>query len=148
MDEEIRRTETAVAIVMDKLRETGESGLCYTKKQAACLAGVTAETVRGWERNGLFRQRARYEKRIYSERELNRMYVIRLLLDNGYSMMAVRSFLGAYDGGGGEPAMRQLMDPGESEALIYRADRYMETLLETREKARLLCAMAEEMTQG
>ena len=148
VDEEIRRTETAVAVVMDKLRETGESGLCYTKKQAACLAGVTAETVRGWERNGLFRQRARYEKRLYSQRELNRMYVIRLLLDSGYSMMAVRSFFGAYDGEGGEPALRQLMEPGESETLIYRADRYMETLLAAREKAGLLCAMAQEMTRG
>lgn len=74
------------------------------------------------ERNGLFRQRAPYEKRLYSRQELNRMYVIRLLLDNGYSMMAVRSFFEEYDGGGRELAIRQLMESGENEDLIYRAD--------------------------
>lgn len=145
VEEDIRRTKIAVDIVMDKLQETEEERFVYTKKQAAGLAGVTSETIRNWERNGLFRQRAQYEKRLYSQQELNRMYVIRLLLDNGYSMMAVRSFFEEYDGGGREPAMRQLMEPGKNEDLIYRADRYMETLLETEEKARQLCAMADEM---
>lgn len=132
---------------MDKLQETGEGSPVYTKRQAAGLVGVTPETIRNWERNGLFRQRAQYEKRLYSQQELNRMHVIRLLLDNGYSMMAVRSFFGEYDGGGRKPAMRQLMEPGKNENLIYRADRYLETLLETREKARQLCAMAENMEE-
>lgn len=145
VEEDIRRTKLAVDIVMDKLQETRKEHLVYTKKQAAGLVGVTSETIRNWERNGLVRQRAKYEKRLYSQPELNRMYVIRLLLDNGYSMMAVRSFFGEYDGGGREPAMLQLMGPGENEDLIYRADRYMETLLKTQEKAGQLCAMAEEM---
>ncbi len=56
------------------------------------------------------------------------MYVIRLLLDNGYSMMAVRSFLVEYDGEGRELAILQLVEPGKNENLIYRADRYMETI--------------------
>ncbi|MCM1537123.1 MAG: MerR family transcriptional regulator [bacterium] len=148
VEEDIRRTKTAVDFVMDKLQETGKERFAYTKKQAAGLSGVTSETIRNWERNGLFRQRARYEKRLYSQQELNRMYVIRLLLDNGYSMMAVRNFFRAYDGGGSEPAILQLMEPGKNENLIYRADRYMETLLKTQEKARQLCAMADEMNEG
>lgn len=145
VEEDVKRTKLAVDIVMDKLQETREDGLLYTKKQAAMLAGVTSETIRNWERNGLFRQRAQYEKRIYSQQELNRMYVIRLLLDNGYSMMAVKSLFEKYDGGDRELAMRQLMEPGENENLIYRADRYMETLLGTKEKVIQLCAMADEM---
>lgn len=145
--EDIRRTKLAVDIVMDKLQETREDDSLYTKKQAALLAGVTSETIRNWERNGLFRQRNQYEKRLYSQQELKRMYVIRLLLDNGYSMMAVKSFFQEFNGGGRESAMRQLMEPGDNEDLIYRADRYMETLLETREKARQLCVMADEMEE-
>ena len=145
VNEDIQRAEIAVNIVMDKLQETEDMELAYTKKQAAELVGVTSEAVRNWERNGLFRQRAQYEKRFYSQQELNRMYVIRLLLDNGYSMMAVRSFFGEYDRGGRERAMLQLLEPGENENLIYRADRYMETLIETQEKARQLCALADEM---
>ncbi len=147
VEEDIRRTEIAVGLVRNRLEETAEERPVYTKKQAACLVGTTSEAVRNWERNGLFRQRAQYEKRLYSQQELNRMYVIRLLLDNGYSMMAVRSFLGEYDGGGREAAMGQLTEPGENENLIYRADRYMETLLMTQEKARQLCAMADEIKE-
>ncbi len=56
------------------------------------------------------------------------MYMIRLLLDNGYSMMAVRSFLVEYDGEGRELAILQLVESGKNENLIYRADRYMETI--------------------
>ena len=147
VEEDIERTKIAVRIVGDRLQETGEELYAYTKKQAAGLVGVTAEAVRNWERSGLFRQRKPYEKRLYSPQELNRMYVIRLLLDNGYSMMAVRSFFEEYDGGDRELAMGRLMEPGENENLIYRADRYMETLLRAQEKARHLCAMAEEMAE-
>lgn len=145
VEEDIERTKKAVGLITDRLQEIRGNRLDCTQKQAAELVGVTAGSVRNWERNGLFRQRARYEKRLYSQQELNRMYVIRLLLDNGYSMMAVRSFFGKYEEGDREGAALQLMEPGENEDLIYRADRYMETLLETREKAGRLCAMAEEM---
>ena len=147
VEEDIGRTKWAVDIVMDRLQETRDDGLCYTKKQAAALAGATSETIRNWERNGLLRQRAQYEKRLYSQQELSRMYVIRLLLDNGYSMMAVRRFFEEYDGGSRELAIQQLMEPGENEDLIYRADRYMETLLEAKEKAGRLCALADEMEE-
>lgn len=147
VEEDIRRTQTAIDVVLDKLRETGEEAPAYTKKQAAGLVGVTPEAIRNWERNDLFRQRAQYEKRLYSQQELNRMYVIRLLLDNGYSMMAVRNFFGKYDEEGREAAMLQLTEPGENEDLIYRADRYMEMLLEAKDKAGQLCAMAEEMKE-
>lgn len=147
VEEDIRRTQTAIDVVLDKLRETGEEAPAYTKKQAAGLVGVTSEAIRNWERNGLFRQRAQYEKRLYSQRELNRMYVIRLLLDNGYSMMAVRNFFGKYDEEGREAAVLQLTEPGESEDLIYRTDRYVELLLEAKDKAGQLCAMAEEMKE-
>lgn len=147
VEEDIRRTKIAVDFVMDKLQESSADSSVYTKKQAAGLVGSTPEAIRNWERNGLLPQRVRYEKRLYSQQELNCMYVIRLLLDNGYSIMAVQSFFREYRREGREAAMLQLMEPGESEDLIYRADRYRETLLRTREKARQLCAMADEMKE-
>ncbi len=150
VEEDIGRTKIAVDFVMDRLqeiREEREEPLTYTKKEAARLVGVTAETIRNWERSGLFRQRARYEKRRYSRQELRRMYVIRLLLDIGYSMMAVRSFFREYDAGDRAQALRGLVKPEENQDLIYRADRYMETLVHTKEKARQLCAMADEMKE-
>ena len=73
------------------------------------------------------------------------MYVIRLLLDTGYSMMAIRSFMQEYDSGQPENAEKLLMSPEESEELRYRSDRYLEALLHLREKARQLCELKTEM---
>ena len=169
VEEDIAGTKKAIDAVLKRLRGGGDAGMAKadgigactaeqkllqcadaaehvcSKKQAAALVGVTPEAVRNWERNGLLGQTEPYRKRFYSQWALDRMYVIRLLLDNGYSMMAVRSFFAEFDTGDGKRAAGLLMAPGESEALIYRADRYMETLLHTREKAEKLCGLLEEM---
>ena len=40
------------------------------------------------------------------------------------------------------------MSPGQSDDLIYRADRYLETLYHTKEKAALLKAFETEMRKN
>ena len=109
------------------------------------MVGVTQESIRNWERNGLLGQHRPYQKRIYNQALLNRMYVIRLLLDTGYSMMAIKSFMQEWDGGQSKDAVRLLLSPQESEELRYRSDRYLEALLHLREKAMQLCELKAEM---
>lgn len=166
VQEDIEGTKRAIALVLGRMGEQKPYGEAerkcrldgqenkpgdfrrhgtYPKKQAAALVGVTPEAIRNWERNGLFGQMPSYQKRFYSPWAIERMYVIRLLLDNGYSMMAVRNFFAKFDEEDGQAAALMLMNPGESETLIYRADRYMETLLHTEEKAEQLCGLLEEM---
>ncbi len=125
---------------MEQAKEEG-----YTKKQAAALVGVTPEAVRNWERNGLLGQVTAYKKRYYPPHTMERMHVVRLLLDNGYSMMAIKSFFAAFDAEDVDGAVCSLTNPGESETLIYRADRYLETLLITRKKAEELLGLLNEM---
>ena len=144
VEEDIAGTRKAIAICMRRMeQETGEECRC-TRKQAAAMVGVTPETVRGWERNGLLGQHEPYRKRFYGQALQNRMYVIRLLLDTGYSMMAVRSFVQEYTCGHPKSAGKLLTAPGEEE-LRYRSDRYLEALLHLREKTRLLGEMKAEM---
>lgn len=109
------------------------------------MVGVTPEAVRSWERNGLLGRHEPYQKRFYGQELLNRMYVIRLLLDTGYSMMAIRSFMREYDIGQPENAEKLLMSPEENGELRYRSDRYLEALLHLREKSRQLCELECEM---
>ena len=45
------------------------------------------------------------------------MYVIRLLLDIGYSMKAVRSFFGEYDAGDRGLAIQKLTEPGRPQGI-------------------------------
>lgn len=148
--DDIARTKKAIALAMENLAQgkekaASESSERYSKKQAAELLGVSGEAIRNWERNGLLPQGERYQKRFYDAAALERMYVIRLLLDTGYSIMAILRFLAAHDGGQGRYAANLLLSPEESEDLKYRADRYLEALEHLKTKAETLCRFSEEM---
>ena len=158
--QDIERTKKAISVAVkymeqnrDEIALTGEMGAhmqsdeVYSKKHAAEIVGITPETIRNWERNGLLRQRLPYQKRFYEKWELNRMYVIQLLLDIGYSIMAILHFLTEYDGGEENKAVKLLMKPEKTEDLRYRADKYLETLLQTEKKANELCDLLEEMSK-
>ena len=152
---DIERTKMAIFVALEHMDqdrseacaygEKGSADEVYSKKRAAEIVGVTPEAIRNWERNGLLRQRPPYQKRYYGQWELNRMYVIRLLLDTGYSIMAILRFLTEYDGGEDSKAAKLLMEPEETEDLRYRADKYLETLLQTEKKANALYDLLEEM---
>ncbi len=144
VEEDIERTRKTIALCMGQMcREEEEAG--YSRKQAAVIVGATPETIRGWERNGLLGRYEPYERRVYGQTQMQRMYVIRLLLDTGYSMMAIRSFLQAHDWGQPEKAEQLLISPGEDRELYCRADRYLEELTGLREKASRLCLLQSEM---
>ena len=149
VEEQIDRTVKAIALCMERMEVT-ENSSCrtYSRKEAAEMVAATSEAVRNWERNGLLPHGLPYQRRHYDQETLNRMYVIRLLLDTGYSMMAIRSFFTQYDCDCKSMAEVVLLSPGQSDDLIYRADRYLETLYHTKEKAALLKAFETEMRKN
>lgn len=124
---DIRRTKKAIDIALKWNFDKNDDGKCYTKKQAAELVGTTPEAIRNWERNGLIPQSETYKKRYYPGDVLERMYVIRLLLDTGYSIMAILKFLRFMDEGKKKEAGKELKDP-EGEDLQSRADYYLKAL--------------------
>lgn len=145
VEEDIERTEKAIAVCMGKICGTEGEEMRYTKNKAAAITGATPEMIRNWERNGLLGPFEPYQRRVYGQEQLNRMHVIRLLLDTGYSMMAVRAFLLANEERGPKEARQQLINPREDGELCNRADRYLEELTRLREKALELCRMSHEM---
>ena len=124
---DIKRTEKAVGIALEWSFDKTDDGKSYTKKQAAELVGTTPEAIRNWERNGIIPQSEAYRKRYYSGDVLERMYVIRLLLDTGYSIMAILKFLKFMDAGKKKAAGKELTDP-DGEDLQSRADYYLKAL--------------------
>lgn len=145
VEKDIERTQKAIAICMEQMGRKETEEVQYSKKHAAAIVGVTPEAIRNWERNGLLGRYKPYQRRFYGQVLLNRMYVIRLLLDTGYSMMTIRSFMQEYDGGQPETAEQLLISPREREELCYRSDRYLESLLDLRAKALQLFEMKSEM---
>jgi len=145
IQEDIERTGKVIELAVGAKKLSTESEEKYTKKQAAEMVGVTEESVRNWERNGLIPKALPYQKRYYSQEILNRMYVIRLLLDTGYSIMTIYQFLQKMDSGDHTDAKKLLVKPEEGEDLQSKADYYLQALLELQQKAETLYALHEEM---
>lgn len=145
IEDDISGTEAAIQIAMKQAGIQTNGELQYSKKQASEIVGVTKEAIRNWERNGLLPVMQSYQRRYYSQDSLNRMLVIRLLLDTGYSIMAIKRFWESYDLGEKDHARRILTNPIGNEELLYRADQYLQKLKGLRENAKLLTDIMQEM---
>lgn len=118
--------------------------------QVAHLLHVTTDMLRNWERNGLIQvprdPRNRY--RLYWEPEIGRLRVIRLLLQAGYSTMAVLRMVRQMDRGRRDSLREVLNTPEPEEGILYAADRWLSTLAEQEERAEEIIAQLEQMGPG
>lgn len=145
IEQDITRTKKAVSIVTKQIDQDENDERKYSKKEAAELLGVTPETIRNWERNGLLAQKEPYSRRQYQTDEIRRMYVIRFLLDTGYSCMTILRFLTAYDDGLNQKATGFLLGTVEDAELQSRADQYLQSLFRARTQADTLCHILTDM---
>ncbi len=105
--------------------------------QVAQRLDVSRDQLRNWERNGLIRvQRASGNGyRLYSERDLKRLEVIRMLNQSGYSQMAILRMMIQLDQGQ-RTNLPQLLDtPRPDEDPVMAADRWLTTLHEQEVRA-------------
>lgn len=87
VEQEIKHAEEAVRICTRLLAGskepcTGNNGeqTVYTRKEAAGILGVTIDTLRNWELNGLFSvRRMANGYRVYTEEDMQRLTIIRSL---------------------------------------------------------------------
>lgn len=145
VERDIIRAKKAVSIVTKQIDQYENDKREYSKKEAAELLGVTPETIRNWERNGLLAQKAAYSRRLYRQDEIRRMYMIRFLLDTGYSCMAILRFLTEYDLGQDRKASGLLLETVEDKELISRSDHYLKSLMRARMQADDLCRLLTDM---
>ena len=145
VEQDITRTKKAVSIVTKQADLNEKEEKEYSKKEAAELLGVTSETIRNWERNGLLERKPAYSRRIYQPAEIRRMYMIRFLLDTGYSSMAILRFLTEYDSGQDQKASGFLLGTVEDKEFISRTDQYLKSLRIAKGQAEALCHLLAEM---
>lgn len=145
IEQDIIRTKKAISIVAKQIDQYENDEREYSKKEAAELLGVTPETIRNWERNRLLTQKPAYSRRIYQPAEIRRMHMIRLLLDTGYSCMAILRFLTEYDAGRNRKASSFLLGTLEDRELKSRTDQYMKSLMRARTQADALCRFLDDM---
>ena len=99
VDQERENAEEAIQITRQILAglDSGEhTGVSYTRKEAADLLGITIDTLRNWELNGLFTIKRRENGyRVYSMKDIQRLKIIRSLRCANYSLAAILRMLRA-----------------------------------------------------
>ncbi len=165
--EEIEKAEQTRVLLTAWLAQPpeaeGDESL-FSRKEAAKRIGVTVETIRNWERNGLIAGAgvgSRGEQ-LYAAQSLDRMRVIYMLRRTGYSMQAILRCLTIRDaapasGRNGVPeTLRQQMlralempeVPEEPLGLVIMGDRWLESLHGMAADAAELPALVEALAKA
>jgi DNA-binding transcriptional MerR regulator len=108
-----------------------------TISDAARHLNLTADKLRYWERNGLIEvpRDPDNQYRLYGIAEYGRLRVIRMLVQAGYSMMAILRMFQRFDAGHTENLRDALDLSPNDEALQTAADRWLSTLAELEQRA-------------
>lgn len=104
-------------------------GKLYTRKEVASLLGVTSEAVRNWERNDLIKSNKRSDRNevLFNNIDLNRIKIIYMLRQTGYSMSAIHRCLMVYDKGETELVVAAL-NKIDGEELLSAGDCWLREL--------------------
>jgi DNA-binding transcriptional MerR regulator len=110
-------------------------------RQAARHLNVSVDILRNWERNGLVAIPRDPENgyRLYGSAEFGRLRVIRMLVQSGYSLMAILRMLSQFDQGRRTDLREALNLPPDMDADIQTvADRWLTSLVDLEERAQAI----------
>jgi DNA-binding transcriptional MerR regulator len=116
---------------------------------AGRLLGLSADTLRDWERNGLIEvpRNPNNNYRLYSQVEIERLRVIRMLRLAGYSIMAILRMMIQLDRGTRIDLGHVLDTPDPDENVYTAADRWLTTLLDQELRAEEIIRQIEGVIQ-
>lgn len=99
INQEQAKAKEAVCLVASYVQDLAvPNHLELTRKQVADELGITIDTLRNWEMNGLLTvKRRKNHYRIYGEREITLLKIIRTLRNANYSLSAILRFLEALE---------------------------------------------------
>ena len=137
IDAETERAKTAVSSVEKLLgSKPADDDTLLTRKQAASALGVTADALRNWELNGLFKIRRKENGyRVYSSADMTQLSIIRTLRCANYSLAAILRLMNNLSEGGSVSVSGVLNTPSPDEEIISVCDRLLVSLADTRADA-------------
>lgn len=150
IDAEITNAKGAATAVEEMLNQRTLSGeeVRLRRQEAADRMGVTAETLRTWERSGLLTVRRRENGyRVYNADDLKRLNIIRTLRCANYSLSAILRLLNGLDRNEASSVEVALNMPGENEDILSVCDRLIVSLGNTKADALALLPMIAEMRE-
>ena len=153
LDRERDNAEEALAIAR-RLIDVGnaaspdtDTGLpLLSRQETAQYLGVTIDTLRNWELNGLLTvKRRRNGYRVYGQEDLRRLKIIRSLRCANYSLASILRMLGALSQNPGTDIRRAIDTPSQEDDIITACDHLLTSLSAARENARFVISQIRKM---
>lgn len=136
---ELRRAEQAASMLESwaQSEPVRQPKLRLQIGEVAELLDVSRDMLRNWERNGLLRagRDPANGYRLYTENEIQRIQVIRMLSQSGYSQMAILRMMLQLDQGQRKDLQLVLDTPRPDEDPVSAADRWLSALTEQEARA-------------
>lgn len=120
--------------------------------QAADYLNVTVDMLRNWERNGLIDvpRDPSNGYRLYGTAEFGRLRVVRMLIQSGYSLMAILRMLQQFDSGNTDnlrDALNLPLDDSANEAIEVITDRWLTSLVDLEARAQSIIRQLGHMIE-
>lgn len=147
LERERCNAEEAVEIVQRILSKTEEDTVFAMKrKEVSEYLGISMDTLRNWEMNGLLTVRRRQNGyRIYTDRDIKKLKIIRSLRSANYSLEAILRLLQQLSENPGTDIQTALNSPAQSDTIISVCDRLISSVQAAEENAHELLDMLQEM---
>lgn len=148
-----QETENAkeAAEICEKLyrQQPQDNGIVYKRSQAAKELGLTIDTIRNWEMNGLLTvKRKQNGYRVYDSKDINRLKIIRSLRCAGYSLSSILRMLNKCDGGMDSNKLLDILNtPENDEEIISACDKLVVSLQNAITNAHEVISIIREIKQ-
>ena len=144
LETEIQKANDVIDVIKKWASGAKDENPEYTLKMAAECIGTTKETIRNWERNGLLSKNfSAYQRRIYKTSDIERMKIIYMLMQTGYSIMAIHKYFSTLAQSNCK-ALQILIDPDKDEDLFTIQDRWFQTLISAKADGMKMLALVNE----
>jgi DNA-binding transcriptional MerR regulator len=108
----------------------GDASITLKRSEAANHLGITIDTLRNWELNGLLKvKRKSNGYRIYTDEDIKELKIIRTLRSANYSLMSILRMLNHLRNGSNNQDLRLILDtPSPDEDIVYLTDKLLTSL--------------------
>ncbi|MGN0611523.1 MAG: MerR family transcriptional regulator [Ruminiclostridium sp.] len=147
--QEIKNAKEAAEICEILYHNSKADDAVYTRSQAAKELGLTIDTIRNWEMNGLLTvKRKQNGYRIYDSNDINRLKIIRSLRCANYSLSAILRMLNKYDIKTANYNILHILNtPEDDEDIVSVCDRLIDSLENAIKNAFEVISILEEIKQ-
>ncbi len=144
--EEIANAKESAEIAGILLSHSQENTVFLKRKEASDSLGITMDTLRNWEMNGLLKVRRRANGyRVYSDEDMQKLKVIRSLRCANYSLSAILRMINALSEYRNIDIEQVLNTPAISEDIVSVCDKLIISLHSAEKHAEQILSMLHDM---